>query len=282
MSQETINKLQNIMDIYSDSEGEIRPHFTLTGTTGSSKTYTMWALCEAMDIPIVEINCAQITDEGVTGNSISKELAKARSYEGGLCVIWFDEFDKLFLPRIDTDERPSSTQGVQNELLRVVEGQETSVYGNYGKYRGMDTSRFLFVFGGAFNGKEITTATELLEIGVRSEFVGRVPLVFHMEKMTLEALMQIMEQSELLENYLTMFEHYDPDKVINDCCQLLEQAYERNVFGARIVNGIIHQYFINNGDVSKVSLVPRKSNEAKGKSDNGQRKTLTKIQRKNR
>lgn len=246
-NQLALKAISRILDIFISSEAEIRPHFMLTGPSGSGKSHTIQSLADALQIPMVEVNAAQLTKEGTSGNSVSKALTPLLQY-GGMPVICFvDEFDKLFISgNSNSSLAHETTNGVQNEFLKVLEGR-ASIYGDYGKYVDIKTDNVLFVFAGAFNGEENIDLDRLREMGIKTEFLGRVGLAYGLEKLTLEDLKQILESSNLLKNYLELFTDAKKAEVVKAVMTVVEQNFEKNTIGARLINTLIHQYFINGG-----------------------------------
>lgn len=246
IGQETVIKeIEKIFKIFTASEGEIRPHFTVVGESGSGKTWTIKTICETLDIPFIEVNAAQITKEGMAGNSLSKVLAPLTNYSGRPVVCFVDEFDKLFLSGNGCQAANDVTVGVQNEFLKVLESDNTQVFGDYGKYNTVTVSNVLFVFAGAFNNKANIDLDTLREFGVKTEFLGRVGLVYNMKKLTVEDLKLILENSPLLEKYTQLSKKaVNKATVIKEISKKLEEIYENNTLGARVINTLIHKYFI--------------------------------------
>lgn len=247
MSIKSINAIQRILNIFQTSEATIRPHFILTGPSGSGKSHTIQSFCEELDIPMVEINAASLTKEGTAGNSLSKALAPLVQYGGRPVVCFVDEFDKLFISgNSNSSLAHETTNGVQNEFLKVLEGF-ASVYGDYGKYVNIKTDNVLFVFAGAFNGEENIDIDRLREFGIKTEFLGRVGLAYGLEKVTLEQMKHILENSKLLATYLDLVPSAKKEDVVSEVMQVIEASFDNNTLGVRLINTLIHQYFINGG-----------------------------------
>ncbi|GEK52385.1 AAA family ATPase [Vreelandella venusta] len=244
----TLNHLRRILEIFQKSDGAIRPHFVLTGPSGSGKSHTMALLSEALGLNMFEINAAQLTKEGTSGNSLSKALTPLFNTGGQPTICFVDEFDKLFISGNSNCELAhETTNGVQNEFLKVLESDTASVFADYGKYVSASTKNVLFVFAGAFNGEENIDLDRLREFGIKTEFLGRVGLAFALEKLSLEDLEAILIGSPLLANYLALFPDVDRSTVITTIMGVLRQHHEQNTLGARMVNTLIHQYFILGG-----------------------------------
>ena len=247
MSQQSIRKMNEVFRVFSASQGVIRPHFILTGPSGSGKSFNVLQLCDQHNLNYHEINAAQLTKEGLSGNSLSKALAPLANFGNHPVVCFVDEFDKLFISgNSNSDLAHESTNGVQNELLKVLESRTTSVFGDYGKYRDITVDNVLFVFAGAFNGEEDLDLDRLREMGMKTELLGRVGLVFNLERLSLDVLKQCLVDSELLSNYLQIY-NADRKEVVETVMQALTEAYENNTLGARLINTMLHQYFLNGG-----------------------------------
>ena len=202
-------EIRKVFEIFKGSNARIRPHFILTGPSGSGKTYTVAKICEELQINHIEINAAQLTKEGTSGNSLSKALGAIGEQPVDKPLVCFvDEFDKLFISgNQNSDLAHETTNGVQNEFLKVLESEKTAVYGAYAKYIDIPINHVLFVFAGAFNGEEDIGLDRLRELGMKTEFLGRVGLVFNTDKVPLEDLLKSMRESELLAMYPVSYTH---------------------------------------------------------------------------
>lgn len=247
-----IKEVNRILQIFKASNCALRPHFILTGESGSGKSFTIKQLCEDNELNFLEVNAAQLTREGTSGNSLSKVLSPLIQIGNKPTVVFVDEFDKLFISGNSNSQLANeATTCVQNEFLKVLESDTTCVYGDYGKYINVSTKNVLYVFAGAFNNEPNITLDRLRDFGVKTEFLGRVGLVYNTKPLTLEDLYVILDNSETLQTYLKLFDITDKDKVIRDIKQCLKDTYENNSLGARTINTLIHQYFIKGGRLSK-------------------------------
>jgi ATP-dependent protease Clp ATPase subunit len=246
--EKLVKEINKIFEIFKSSKCIIRPHFILTGPSGSGKSFTIKNMAEKNDLGFLEINAAQLTKEGMAGNSLSKALSPLIQMVGRPTICFVDEFDKLFISGNSNDScAHESTTGVQNEFLKVLESETASVFGDYGKYLNVQTNNVLFIFAGAFNGEKDLTLERLQEIGLKTEFLGRVGLVYNTNPLTLEDLYQIIDNSTLLRNYCKLFKSVDYEKVVYELKDHTKKNYEMNVLGARFINTSIHQYFIKGG-----------------------------------
>lgn len=244
-------ELYRLFSIFESSQAELRPHFMLTGPSGSGKSWNIAQLADEFKLGFVEINAAQLTKEGTSGNSLSKAMSTLAHMQQRLTVCFVDEFDKLFISGNSNNEMShETTNGVQNEFLKVLESDTASVFGDYGKYVNISVKKVLFVFAGAFNGEEDIDLDRLRDIGIKTEFLGRVGLVFNTEKVSLETMIQTMKDCHQLATYLKLFPDVKREDVENVLTAQLTDAYQNNTLGYRIITTLINQYFIKGGKQS--------------------------------
>lgn len=246
-------QINRIISVYLESEGKIRPHFFLTGSTGSGKTHTVTKLADAHGVPLISVNTAQITNEGLAGNSLSKVLSPLRDYQNTPIIVFFDEFDKAI-----SSETDLTTGAVQQEILKILEDSTTEVFGSYGKYDTVQTDNCLFVFAGSFNGAKIDGLPDLLNYNVRPELLGRIGLHFAVEKASLDDLKKLVVNSPLLEEYCEVLSGAEKDVAIRTITDELDKQYEHNIIGIRLINSLIHQYFIT-GSFTSITFVSEKT-----------------------
>ena len=248
VQKQQLSEMNKVMAIFKNSDGLIRPHFILTGPSGSGKTNSIQIMCEELELSFIEINAAQLTKEGTAGNSLSKALAPLGNHQSKPTICFVDEFDKLFLSsNSNSSMAHETTQGVQNEFLKVLEADNTTVAGDYGKYVDIPVKKVLFIFAGAFNGEENITIDRLREFGIKTEFIGRVGLGYNVQKLSVEDMHAILDKSHLFDTNLKLFPTADKDKALSTIKEFITSSYENNTLGARLVNTLIHQYFIKGG-----------------------------------
>jgi ATP-dependent protease HslVU (ClpYQ) ATPase subunit len=113
-----IKEVNRIFQVFVNSNCKIRPHFILTGESGSGKSFTIKQLCDMNELNFLEVNAAQITKEGISGNSLSKILSPLVNYSHTPIVVFVDEFDKLFINgNTNSQLANESTASVQNEYI---------------------------------------------------------------------------------------------------------------------------------------------------------------------
>lgn len=242
-SQNLISRqIRHLVSVHVESQAEIRPHFFLTGPTGSGKSYLTKTICDSMEIPYFEMNAAQLTAEGLSGNSLSKAMRPLREIWDKPNICFVDEFDKLFKRNGESTEGFRSQ--VQDEFLHVLESKNASIFTDYGKYEPVKVENTLFIFAGAFNGFEIKDIQSLREAGMRPEFVGRVPLVFTTNSIPIEELRAALPKVKLFRNYLAMYPQTVQRHAIKEICAMMEKQIKQADLGVRMLNSCIHQYFM--------------------------------------
>ena len=223
----------------SDDNVEIqKSNVLLLGPTGCGKTFLAQTLARILKVPFAIADATTLTEAGYVGEDVENILLKliqAADYnvekaEKG--IIYIDEIDKISRK----SENPSITrdvsgEGVQQALLKIVEGTVASVPPQGGRkhphqeFIQINTSNILFICGGAFEGldkiigerigkksmgfgakvesvKEVDKykiyedllPQDLLKFGLIPEFVGRLPIIATLRELDKDALIDIMTE----------------------------------------------------------------------------------------
>lgn len=241
--QEKFNaQASHIISVHQQTEGEIRPHFHVTGPSGSGKSFLIKQICDELKMPFIEVNAAGLTSEGISGNSLAKALRKLREYWNEPNVIFVDEFDKLFVRNGETTE--GFRHAVQDEFLTALESKYTSVFTDYGKYEPVRIDNSLFIFAGAYSNQRIEDIMALKDAGLRTEFVGRVPLVLFTEEVPLMELKKHIEKLSLWKSYIRLFPNTPKQSAIRWIVNRMQAQSRETPIGIRLMNSTIHQYFM--------------------------------------
>ncbi|PMD38747.1 hypothetical protein L207DRAFT_567116 [Hyaloscypha variabilis F] len=172
-----------------------KSNLLLLGPSGVGKTYILSTLARVLEVPFATVDCSALTQAGYIGTDIESAIERlllASSHSISKCesgIIFFDEVDKLAKPAVMTHGRDVSGEGVQQGLLKMIEGTTVTVStksdrsskseasGGRGSDRlerssrdqqagkseqyTIDTSNILFVFAGAFVGLEKIISSRL-------------------------------------------------------------------------------------------------------------------------
>ena len=227
-----------------------KSNILMIGPSGSGKTLLCKTLAKFLSVPFVICDATTFTQAGYIGEDVESMLTKLyiesgydiKSTEKG--IIFIDEIDKI--SEVKTMGRDASGLGVQQALLKFLEGSKVTVPTKLGKQQNcetivIDTDNILFICSGAFVNLKEHSIDGLIDFGLIPELIGRLPIIVETKELSQEDIKRIITEpkNNILDQYKELFRLDGIELVFNeDALELIYKACYENKLGARGIRSV--------------------------------------------
>lgn len=241
-----------------------KSNILIAGPTGCGKTLMAKTLAKLVNIPMAIADATSLTQAGYVGEDVENCLLRLiQAADGDVNkaergILFIDEIDKLGRK----SESPSITrdvsgEGVQQALLKMIEGSIVNVPASGGRkrpdgvdYIPIDTSNILFICSGAFEGLNVDAATtpdQFVKYGMMPELLGRLPIYTYVEPLSIADLKRILTEPKdsIVSQFVELFRLCDCELKIMDTAldAIAEISYNQHT-GARGLQTVLEKVML--------------------------------------
>lgn len=230
----------------------------LIGPTGCGKTYIVSILARILGVSFLTSDATQFTSAGYQGRSVEElitdliGICEGDEKRAAKSIVYIDEIDKLRKKSVDGNQADVNGLGVQQALLKLLEGSDVpyiSKYSQNGEYdRKMNTKDILFICSGAFVGLESTSIAHLTDFGMIPEFLGRFSVITQLQELKFDDYRKILRDSKgsILNSFKEWFLSEGIELVVEDSAiNIIAQKAIDKGLGARGLHSVLDEALLN-------------------------------------